>query len=253
MARLIGHIGSPHGPYRFSDVRCERKGFLSIYTYRVDSMSYRIEVMERGHAVVVLPVDFSKGTIILIRQPRFNVGFVVSPVLRAMQLHAARMTGFRGTLHRLRSSLASALSFGRNATPATGQPSYADVPADTVLVHEMPAGMIDEGETDDEAVLRELHEETGIRIGASRIAKVATYYPSIGGMTERLTAYIADVSGHVPDLSKAGDGEESIDVWEFTFEEAFKMLRDGELESASSNILFRELRLRLLEGGYYAP
>jgi 8-oxo-dGTP pyrophosphatase MutT (NUDIX family) len=211
-------------------------------------MSYRIEMMDRGHAVVVLPVDYSKGTVVLIRQPRFNVGFVVSPELRALQVKAAQLPEPRGLLRQTLSALGSLLPFRPKTTP-----DFADIPADTVLVHEMPAGMIDEGETPEQAVLRELHEETGILVNATRLTKVAAYFPSIGGTTERLTAYIADISGCVPDLTTAGEGEESIDVWEFTIQEMFDLLRDGHLESASSNILFRELQIQMLRGGYHVP
>lgn len=252
MAKLIGHIGAPHGPYRFSDVRCERKGFLSIFTFLVDSMSYRIEMMDRGHAVVVLPVDFSKGTLMMIRQPRFNHAFLTSAEVRALQERAAQAPGREGFFQRLGRAFALSAAFRAGIKVPALPSTHADVPADDVLVYEMPAGMIDRGESEEHAALRELHEETGILIDETRLVKVSTYFPSLGGTTERITAYIADISGCVPDLTKAGDGEESIDVWELTFDETFSMLQRGELHSASCNIMLRELRIRLLESGFVA-
>ncbi len=249
MAKLIGHIGAPHGPYRFSDVRCARKGFLSIFTYRVNSVSHPLEMMERGHAVVVLPVDFSKGTVILIRQPRFNLGFLASLDARAMQERALGVSGgVRGVLRRAGAFIAAALALHERKPRAV--PVHADVPPEAVLTYEMPAGVIDPGETALNAAIRELREETGISVDMKRVSMVAKYHPSIGGSTEQLTAYIADISGCIPDLTNAGEGDESIDVMEFTVREAFAMLAGGALRSASANILLRELRIRILERGF---
>jgi hypothetical protein len=228
MATRIGHIGRPHGPYRYCDVRCERAGFLNIYTFRVDTMSYRVEMMDRGNAAVVLPVDFAARTITLIEQPRFLLAFAEAPIMRMLVERARK-------------------------APGTIVPGHVDISQSLVLASEMPAGMVDGDETAEEAAVRELFEETGILVGTDKLIHVADYFPSIGGTTERLSAFIADVSGTTPDLTHAGDGDESITVWQYTFDEVFAMAKQGRFRSASMNILLRELRIMQLEGRIPAP
>jgi nudix-type nucleoside diphosphatase (YffH/AdpP family) len=240
MAELIARIGKPHSPYRFYDVRCARQGFLSTFVYRVSTVGHPIEMMDRGNAVVVLPADMSRREIVLIRQPRYNVAFAENPVVRGM-LHGAPRA--RGRIGRLIEAIV--LPF----TAATHRAMEVTLPPEDVLCSEMPAGMIDADERPETAAVRELHEETGLRIDEDRLVKVAEYYPSIGGTTERLTAYIADVSGVAFDPAAHADDEESIEVWRYSFAEAFVMLRRGDFRSASMNILMRELELRLLRSG----
>ena len=251
MQKLIGHIGRPHDkPYKYSDVRCARKGFLSIFTYNVDTMSHPIEMMDRGHAVVVLPVNFKTGEIIMVLQPRFNLAFAEMQELQKMRLEAVRkaQTGLIARFFERMGEGIVANAYLENgmlppgATPVT-------VPQEHVLTWELPAGMIEAGEDPAVSAVRELAEETGFSIGVDKLTKVATYHPSIGGTTEQLTAYIADVTDVEPNLEHAGDGQESIAVWSIGIDDAMTMLRDGRMRSASSNILLRELQIMLMRRG----
>jgi len=56
---------------------------------------------------------------------------------------------------------------------------------------EAVAGMIDDGETPEQAVIREAEEETGYRISDPRL--IAKFFSSPGGTSERIFLYFAEV------------------------------------------------------------
>src|SRR5262245_20862434 len=62
------------------------------------------------------------------------------------------------------------------------------------------AGMIDEGETPEEAIRREIEEEAGF--AAERIEPVANFFVSPGGSSERIFLFCAVVS----DAARVGEG-----------------------------------------------
>lgn len=211
MPKLIGRIGAHQETYVLSDPRLERKGFLSIYSFAVDGMPHRMEMMDRGRAVIILPVDWTRRVAVLIEQPRFLLAG---------------------------DSVKTALGLGA---------SSVEVPADKVLTVECPAGMIDGDETPEEAAVRELREETGADVPVSALTLVQpAMHPSIGGTTERFHLYFADLSA-VRWVEPRGDGSEQIAVWEMAFDELFGMLDRKEIASASAGNLIRELRIEELK------
>ncbi|HTK04198.1 MAG TPA: NUDIX hydrolase [Candidatus Eisenbacteria bacterium] len=215
---IVRRIGEQSATYRFEDVRLERKGFLSIFSFLVGGDGRR-DLMDRGNAVVILPVDFKRRELCMIEQPRHVKAFAATPEGRA--------------------ALAAA---------AAGTPSGPfELPAASVTVLELPAGMIDPGETAAQAASRELAEETGIIVAPDALKKVAEYFPSLGGTAERMTAYFAELPDPVVTGPADGDGHERIIVWKMTFEEAWEHLASGRIETASSMILLRELKIRDLE------
>ena len=57
---------------------------------------------------------------------------------------------------------------------------------------EAAAGMLEPGETPEQALAREVHEETGYEV--SRLTPVATFFSSPGGSSERIFLYCAEVT-----------------------------------------------------------
>jgi nudix-type nucleoside diphosphatase (YffH/AdpP family) len=109
------------------------------------------------------------------------------------------------------------------------------------------AGILDPGETPEEAARREAEEEIGLKIGELR--KVGTVLPSPGTLTERMHLFIAEVSA--ADRTRNGGGNphegEDIEVVEVALAELFKMALRDEIEDAKTLILVQRLMLEQLE------
>src|SRR5690349_13441141 len=72
------------------------------------------------------------------------------------------------------------------------------------------AGMIEEGETPEEAVRRELLEETGF--AAERIEPIATFFVSPGGSSERIFLFCARISDGARVAAGGGVASEHEDI-----------------------------------------
>jgi len=86
---------------------------------------------------------------------------------------------------------------------------------------EIPAGVVDKGETLEEAARRELREETGYDCG--RLEKLVSYFPAIGYATEEMTVFVAK------DLQPAplkGD-EEEIHLVRMPFQDVYRSIVAG--------------------------
>lgn len=96
-------------------------------------------------------------------------------------------------------------------------------------ITETPAGAIDRGESAEEAMRREMLEEVGYR--AERLERIATFYPSAGGSSERVTLFYAEVSS-ADAVSGRGGGvaseAEVITTLEVDVEDFFEKLAAGE-------------------------
>jgi hypothetical protein len=75
---MVGRIGKAPPRLVYRDFRVERKGFLSIVSYAIDGHDRRLEMLERGHAAVVLPVDFRNRELYLLSEIRANKTFGAS-------------------------------------------------------------------------------------------------------------------------------------------------------------------------------
>ncbi|MBU0687430.1 MAG: NUDIX hydrolase [Candidatus Margulisbacteria bacterium] len=93
------------------------------------------------------------------------------------------------------------------------------------VIYEIPAGLVDEGESLKDAALRELKEETGYVAG--KINQVLSAYTSPGYSTEVIHYFIAK------DLKLTGqalDADEVVKVEIVTFDRAIKMIKDGTIK-----------------------
>ncbi|MFM2480386.1 ADP-ribose diphosphatase [Celerinatantimonas sp. YJH-8] len=110
---------------------------------------------------------------------------------------------------------------------------------------ELVAGMLDKEGEDPEAVARrEAGEEAGIRLG--RVEKLYSYYPSAGGMTERIHLYIAQV-----DASQAGGihglASENEDILVHVLDrcDAMSLIESGRIDNAAALIALQWLALHI--------
>ncbi len=109
---------------------------------------------------------------------------------------------------------------------------------------EVVAGMIDGGETPEQALYREIEEESGFRIKDS--THIHTFYVSPGGTSERIFLYYVEVG----DTDRTGPGgglaSEAEDIKALAYHppEAFAMLDRGEVTDAKTLIALMWLRGR---------
>lgn len=104
-----------------------------------------------------------------------------------------------------------------------------DVDADTILlteqvraptiakgpgvIRELPAGSIEAGETAAACMLRELREEIGVSIPRRALKRIATFYVSPGGTSERIVLFYARIeAGRRIDPTASGVAAEGEDV-----------------------------------------
>jgi nudix-type nucleoside diphosphatase (YffH/AdpP family) len=93
-------------------------------------------------------------------------------------------------------------------------------------ITELIAGMIDAGETSEQAAVRETFEETGYRIAKPR--RIGEFFSSPGGSSERFTLYFAQVD-EAQRLGNGGGvaGEEDISVFKLGVDDLFARLAQG--------------------------
>jgi ADP-ribose pyrophosphatase len=107
----------------------------------------------------------------------------------------------------------------RQPRPAVGAPALL----------ELPAGLVDPGETPLDTARRELIEETGFRAGTVR--PLTSFYTSPGFTDELIHLFLAT------DLTPAAatpDEEESIELVELPLAAAIDLVLDGELSDAKT-------------------
>ncbi|MFA5853615.1 MAG: NUDIX hydrolase [Patescibacteria group bacterium] len=216
MIEQVGRVGRAPERLVYRDLKLERKGFLSLFSFALDGSTHRFDGMARGPAVIVLPVDFARRELYMLREIR---------PLKPFAYFARAEEALRGLLK------------------GASIESY-EVEAEHARLYEMPAGMIDGDETPEDAAVRELREETGLIIPTTRLRRVASAFPSIGGSTELVYLFIADLpETHAQDREEArGDGGEEIEILKMGWDDAFALL-EKETLGVSSGLLLRELKV----------
>ena len=90
---------------------------------------------------------------------------------------------------------------------------------------EIPAGILEEGETPEECAARELAEETGFR--AVKLEHLATIYTSPGFTDERIELFRAEAE-------PGGQATEDLEVVKLTRGQAMKAIESGEILDAKT-------------------
>ena len=94
---------------------------------------------------------------------------------------------------------------------------------------ELPAGKIEKGEDPDDAVRREVIEETGYE--ADNLKKLGSIIPTCGYCTERIHLYFAEAGKEV---GQHLDRDERIDLFLYSLEEIKEKIRSGEIDDAKT-------------------
>jgi ADP-ribose pyrophosphatase len=108
---------------------------------------------------------------------------------------------------------------------------------DSPWLIEVLAGMIDTGETPLEAAVREMAEETGLKVDPGDLRLVTAQYPSPGGCSERTTLYIANTDlSHLEKHGGLDSESEDIRVFKVSAAEAFAQCVNGRIHNAAALI-----------------
>jgi nudix-type nucleoside diphosphatase (YffH/AdpP family) len=95
------------------------------------------------------------------------------------------------------------------------------------------AGMVDAGETPEQAALRESEEEAGLT--GAVLEKMFSYYPSTGSSTDYFFCYAGICDLPEPTTYTGGLATESEDLrlHVLTFDDAFALIGSGEADNAA--------------------
>jgi len=108
------------------------------------------------------------------------------------------------------------------------------------------AGMIDKGESAEQACFREVQEEAGVQV--SQLEYVCQFYPSPGGSDEILHLYAAEVdSQKIPEFAGLAEEGEDIRLVKCSFSEIEAALKKAEINVASTWIA---LQWFVFQSGY---
>ena len=111
---------------------------------------------------------------------------------------------------------------------------------------EIPAGVLEEGESSETCGRRETSEETGHEVDA--LTWIATVYPSPGGSSERIHIFCGEVTlrTDAPDTAGVANEGEDIRILRVPVEDALRRLHAGEIQDAKTVIALQWLELALV-------
>ncbi len=96
---------------------------------------------------------------------------------------------------------------------------------------EIPAGRLESPEPPEDCAARELEEEIGVRAG--RMERLAEFFTTPGFCEEKLWVFLAT---NLIETQQALEGDEQLEIVRVTFERAFEMISDGEIQDAKTII-----------------
>lgn len=109
---------------------------------------------------------------------------------------------------------------------------------------EVVAGMIDKKETEIEAAMRELKEESGLSVTKDDLHYINDVYPSPGGCSERVTLYVGKIKAdHILQLAGVDAESEDIRVFKVPAKKAFEFCAKGRINNAAALITLQYLQL----------
>ena len=97
-----------------------------------------------------------------------------------------------------------------------------------IISLEIPGGVIDDGETPEVAIVRELQEETGYSFESCEL--IATLYPNPATSTNKTFTYL--LKGGIKSHAQHLDEHEILNVEEYTIEEVKQLLKDNKIDQA---------------------
>jgi ADP-ribose pyrophosphatase len=107
---------------------------------------------------------------------------------------------------------------------------------------ELVAGMVEEGETDEDVARREAQEEAGIEVG--RCKRVLSYLASPGGTSERLFVMVGEVDAtKASGIHGLAQENEDIKVHVVSRQQAYRWVEQGIIDNAASVIALQWLAL----------
>ncbi len=117
----------------------------------------------------------------------------------------------------------------------------------TGMLIEAPAGTIDDNESPETCIRREIEEETGYRV--LEVKQILQAYLSPGSVTEKLYFFIAEYTEAMRQGKGGGTDEtEDIEVIGIPFTKAVTMVADGTLQDAKTIILIQYAQINQLLG-----
>jgi nudix-type nucleoside diphosphatase (YffH/AdpP family) len=175
------------------------------------------------------------------QQRVFDDFFKIDEVVVAHQRYDGRMSGDERRLVFERGDAVAVLLFDRDVRSVVLVEQFRlpgligrrrDEPATTNgWITELVAGMIDAGESAEQAVIRESFEETGYQIRNPKL--IGKFFSSPGGSSERIFLYFARVS-EAEKTAKGGGvgGEEDIKVFHIGVDDLFARLTEGAIDDS---------------------
>ncbi len=108
---------------------------------------------------------------------------------------------------------------------------------------EIVAGMIDEGESEIDACLRELKEEALMQINKDDLHLVNRVYPSPGGTSEQVSVFIASVDcSHIQSYGGLESESEDIRIFKVKADLAFEMVKKMRICNCASIVALNYLQ-----------
>ena len=118
--------------------------------------------------------------------------------------------------------------------------------SETPWLLELVAGMIEEGESEEEVARREAVEESGLVV--ERVKKMLSYLASPGGTSERLTVMVGEVDAtQAEGIHGLVDENEDIRAQVVSREQAYQWVEEGKIDNAASVIALQWLQLHYKE------